>query len=155
MLKRSFRGNIAANRPDSRFKITKILVVEDDGNLVEILEEFFRQVGYNVKVLNVVNNIIEVVGDFQPDLVLLDYLLPVSNGGELCSQIKRNEITCMIPVIIFSAYPKVLLSLGDYGCDAFIAKPFDLDNLLFHIEKCLEKPMPCPKGPQFHSSAYK
>jgi DNA-binding response OmpR family regulator len=49
----------------------------------------------------------------------------------------------------------VLLSLGDYGCDAFIAKPFDLDNLLFHIEKCLEKPMPCPEGSQFHSSAYK
>jgi DNA-binding response OmpR family regulator len=61
----------------------------------------------------------------------------------------------MIPVIIFSAFPKVLLSLGDYGCDAFIAKPFDLDNLLFHIEKCLEKPMPCPEGSQFHSSAYK
>jgi len=137
-MKKLSRKNIPGNRTRTGFKITKILVVEDDNNLIEILEILFNEAGYQMKALNSVKKIIPIVEDFQPDLVLLDCLLPESNGGEFCRQIKLNEATCLIPVIIFSAYPKVLLSLGDYGCDAFIAKPFDLDVLLFHIEKCLE-----------------
>lgn len=142
-MKKSVRENISTNNVRTPFKVTKILIVDDDSALIEVLEELFNEVGYRIKAINSVENIIPVITEFQPDLVLLDYLLPFVNGGELCSQIKRNEATCMIPVIIFSAYPKVLLSLGDYGCDAFIAKPFDLDSLLFHIEKCLENPQSC------------
>lgn len=77
--------------------------------------------------------------DFKPDLVLLDYLLPGINGGELCGQIKRHQAFSKIPVIIYSAYPKVLTSLGDYGCDLFLPKPFDLDELAKHIETLLLK----------------
>jgi two-component system, OmpR family, response regulator VicR len=142
-MKKSVRKNISPNDVRTPFKVTKILIVDDDSALIEVLEELFNEVGYRIKAINRVENIIPVIVDFQPDLVLLDYLLPFVNGGELCSQIKRNEATCMIPVILFSAYPKVLLSLGDYGCDAFIAKPFDLDSLLFHIEKCLENRQSC------------
>ncbi len=142
-MKTSVRENIPPKDVKSSFKVTKILIVDDDSALIEVLEELFNEVGYSVKAVNRVENIFPIMADFQPDLVLLDYLLPLVNGGELCSQIKRNEATCMIPVIIFSAYPKVLLSLGDYGCDAFIAKPFDLDSLLFHIERCLENPQSC------------
>lgn len=137
------RENIPQDGISAPFKVTKILIVDDDSALIEVLEELFNEVGYRIKAINKVENIIPIIEDFQPDLVLLDYLLPFVNGGELCSQIKRNKTTCLMPVIIFSAYPKVLLSLGDYGCDAFIAKPFDLDSLLFHIEKCLEHPKPC------------
>ncbi len=142
-MKELLKEPVSPDNYSGQFQVTKLLIVDDDSALVEVLEELFNEVGYQVKAINTVENILPVIADFQPDLVLLDYLLPFVNGGELCSQIKRNRSTCQIPVIIFSAYPKVLLSLGDYGCDAFIAKPFDLDSLLFHIEKCLEHPKPC------------
>lgn len=132
------KENIPRNSVSAPFQVTKILIVDDDSALTEVLEELFNQIGYRTKAVNCVDNIIKLILEFQPDLILLDYLLPFVNGGELCSQIKRNKSTSHLPVIIFSAYPKVLLSLGDYGCDAFIAKPFDLDSLIFHIEKCLE-----------------
>jgi len=78
--------------------------------------------------------------DFKPDIVLVDYLLPGINGGELCAQLKRDPSTKHIPVVIFSAYSQVLLSLGSYGCNAFISKPFELSSLLNQINKCLENP---------------
>jgi len=113
----------------------KILVIEDDPSLSEILEDFLTDSGYEVHVFNEVLDIHPLINKYHPDLVILDYLLPVVNGGELCSQIKRNQLTCGLPVIMLSAYQKVLLSIGDYGCDAFISKPFDLNNLLGKIEE--------------------
>jgi two-component system CheB/CheR fusion protein len=66
-----------------------------------------------------------------------DYILDGINGREICHQIKANPATCFLPVVIISAYPKVLLSLGTYGCDKFIAKPFDLNYLTSSINELL------------------
>jgi DNA-binding response OmpR family regulator len=112
----------------------KILVIEDDPALSEILEDFLTDSGYEIHIVNEVLDIHPLLEKIHPDLVILDYLLPVVNGGELCSQIKRNQRTCGLPVIMLSAYQKVLLSIGDYGCDVFISKPFDLNSLLGTIE---------------------
>lgn len=117
-----------------------ILIVENDDKLVEILNEFLPEQGYRVKFLPQAYDIRPIVKEYKPDLVLLDFLLPGVNGGELCSQIKRSEQLSHIPVIIFSAFPKVMLSLGDYGCNAFIAKPFDLSELISQIEACMNEP---------------
>jgi len=116
-------------------KARKILVVEDDPALSEILEDFLTDSGYETHVVNDVLDIHTLLEKLHPDLVILDYLLPVVNGGELCSQIKRNQLTCGLPVIMFSAYQKILFSIGDYGCDVFIPKPFDLNDLLEKIEE--------------------
>lgn len=122
-------------------KVTKnILIIENDERLVEILSEFLPEYGYNLKFLPQVYDIRPEVKKFKADLVLLDFLLPGVNGGELCLQIKRNEQTRTIPVIIFSAFPKVMLSLGDYGCNAFISKPFELEELLKQIDACMSEP---------------
>ncbi len=67
---------------------------------------------------------------YKPDLVIIDYLLKGINGGEVCHQLKVNEQTSKIPVILMSAYPQVFKSLGNYKCDEFIAKPFDLYDLV-------------------------
>lgn len=117
----------------------KILVIEDDQALSELLEDIFSDSGYEVRICHKTDNILPIAEEFLPDLVLTDYLLPLINGGELCSQIKRNPKTAHIPVIIFSAYSKVLHSLGDYGCDAVISKPFDLDKLLKQVDYCINK----------------
>lgn len=125
--------NLFRNQPTK--KDLNILLVEDDESLTEILTELFNDEGYEVRCMKESEDILPLIGQFRPDLVLLDYVLPKVNGGELCSQIKKHRDFCSIPVIIYSAFSRVLLSLGDYGCDVFMEKPFDLNELLRKIEK--------------------
>jgi len=117
-----------------------ILIIENDDRLVEALNEFLSQEGFAVKSVPQAYDILPLVREHQPDLLLMDFLLPGINGGELCAQLKRNEQIRHIPVIIFSAFPRVLLSLGDYGCNAFVSKPFNLSDLLLQINACIEEP---------------
>lgn len=122
-------------RNQDSHKCLRVLLVEDDESLTEIMEEVFHQEGYYFKCISSIDNILQLMFEFQPQVVILDYILPKVNGGELCSQIKQHRDFCKVPVIIYSAYSKVLLSLGNYGCDAFIEKPFDLELLLRQIRK--------------------
>lgn len=117
--------------------VPKILVIEPDPALGEILCELFESVGYDCKIVKDTPNILPIAKEYQPDLVLIEYLLSQVNGGELCSQIKKDPRFNAVPVILYSAYPQLLWSVRDYGCDAFLAKPFDLNALLSQVEKLL------------------
>ncbi|AOM78873.1 response regulator [Pedobacter steynii] len=107
----------------------KIFLIEDDFELADFMRLFFENIRVSYQIINRTDDVLPLIAGFKPDLVILDYLLPEINGGELCAQIKKNSSTSSLPVLIYSAYPKVLCSLGDYGCDAFLAKPFDLTEL--------------------------
>lgn len=131
--------NSAGNKSSFTYPVPRILIVENDLALAKMLSELFSFYGYDYKIYHDAEEILPLVKSFNPDLVLLDFLLSLVNGGELCSQIKKNKETKHLPVIIYSAFPKVMMSLGDYGCDEFIAKPFDLDYLMKKIEKLLNR----------------
>jgi CheY-like chemotaxis protein len=111
----------------------RILVVDNDPDILNVMEEILEYEGFEVKSYTDTENIFGCIDNYHPDLVLMDYILDGINGGELCAQIKSNPKTSSLPVIIMSAYSKVLLSLGNYGCDEFIAKPFDLTDLVNRI----------------------
>jgi DNA-binding response OmpR family regulator len=115
----------------------KILVVEDDASLCELLEDIFVDVGYAYEIVADVKEIIPLLNEHQPHLVLIDYLLPSNNGGDLCLQIKNDDTNAHLPVIIYSAVNKALLPINEYRCDAFIEKPFDLDVLLQKMDNLL------------------
>jgi DNA-binding response OmpR family regulator len=115
----------------------KILVVESDRRLYKKLSSCFSKSGFDYRIYSGINRIVPLVLGFQPDLVLLEYLSPVVNGGELCIQIKENKLTQHIPVVIYSAFPGQILSLGAYGHDGFIAKPFELTDLMKRIDAFL------------------
>lgn len=115
----------------------KILVVESDRRLYKKLSSCFSKSGFDYRIYSGINHIVPLVLGFQPDLVLLEYLSPVVNGGELCIQIKENKLTQHIPVVIYSAFPSQILSLGAYGHDGFIAKPFELTDLVKRIDAFL------------------
>lgn len=117
----------------------KILLVEDNQDILNILKDLLELEGYEVTGLNYTDSIIESIAQFAPDLVMLDFLLERINGGELCHEIKTTKETSAIPVIMLSAYPRVLDSLGNYGSDAFIAKPFDIAEVLKTVKECIEK----------------
>lgn len=121
-------------------KPKSILIVENDESVLEVLQEIFKNEGYKTHCYGQVEDIFKLVDDFKPDLVLLDYILPGINGGELCAQLKKDSETRHIPVIICSAYPQVMLSLGSYGCNAFISKPFELSDIVMQVEDCIKNP---------------
>lgn len=116
----------------------KILVIENDTSIADVMKELLADEDYNYVIYDDAVEIQPLILEHQPDLILLDYLLDNTNGGELCSQVKKAPETAHIPVIIYSAAPKVLQSLGYYGCDLFVAKPFDLEYLTEQIKALLQ-----------------
>jgi len=99
----------------------QILIIEDDEDILQVLETVLIHNDYSVKGLE------------RTDDVLTDYLLSGTNGGKICQLIKSNKDTCHIPVILISAYPELAVSLGHFGFDAFITKPFDINVLVSKI----------------------
>ncbi|MDB5117182.1 MAG: response regulator [Mucilaginibacter sp.] len=117
--------------------LKKILILDDNEDILEVINDVLSEEGYETECLSYTNDIYASINAIQPDLVILDYILFGINGGELCHQVKNNPATAHIPVIMISAYSRVLASLGSYGADVFIAKPFLLEDLVNGVRNCL------------------
>ena len=115
----------------------RILVIDNDQDILEAVDAALTMENYSVETSSIVEDIFEMIQDKNPDLIVIDYLLFGINGGELCHMIKSEPSTSHLPVIIFSGYPKVIQSLGTYECDAFISKPFELDEFLGTIKSLI------------------
>src|ERR1700744_288011 len=111
----------------------KILIIEDDEDILQVLETVLVHNDYSVQGLERTDDILKSVEQYKPDLVLTDYLLSGTNGGKTSQQIKSQKDPCHIPVILISAYPELAVSLGHFGFDAFITKPFDINVLVNKI----------------------
>lgn len=106
-----------------------VLIIEDDADISDVLNTILSDEGHRVTAITETGDIIKTVMDLKPDLIITDYILEGINGGEYCSQIKRDERTAHIPIIILSGYGRVLDSLGYYGADRIVDKPFDTGKL--------------------------
>jgi len=116
----------------------KILIIEDDGDILQVLETVLTYNKFSVHGINRTDDIFASIDQFHPDLVLTDYLLSGLNGGKICQLIKSNKDTCHLPVILISAYPTLAESFGKFGFDAFINKPFNIGELVKTIDQLLE-----------------
>ncbi|TWR31545.1 response regulator [Mucilaginibacter pallidiroseus] len=114
-----------------------ILIFEDNLDILDVLKQIFTDEGYQVTGLTAIDDAIKTVSAHKPDLVITDYILDGINGGEYCHQIKTNSATSHIPVMILSGYSVLLDSLGDYGADAIVSKPFDVQDLLNKVQELL------------------
>jgi DNA-binding response OmpR family regulator len=124
--------------PIINFMSKKILIIEDDGDILNLLKGMLEDEGYDVTGLEYTESITKSINQYQPSLVILDFLLPGVNGGELCHEIKSQPATAHLPVIMVSGFPRVLESLGNYGCDFFIAKPFGIEEFLHAVSSCFD-----------------
>lgn len=113
----------------------KVLVIDDDKDVLDIMQEALEYSGYQVQTTEHSHDVFNLIDSFKPGLVLIDFMLDCANGGEICHEIKTS--LKQLPVVIVSAYSRVFLSLGNYGCDGLIAKPFGLDELLTTVGKFL------------------
>lgn len=113
----------------------RVLIIDDDKDVLDVMEEALTYEGFDVHAVLETDDIFALLDQYRPDILLIDYLLRGVNGGELCSKIKKNPKTSGLPVVILSAYPKVVDSLGYRDCDKFIPKPFNLNELVGHINQ--------------------
>ena len=117
--------------------VKRLLILDDDPDVLEVMQEIFLYEGFEVKAIESTTDIFNEITDYKPHIIILDYILKGINGGEICHQIKTNHLTSAIPVVIVSAYTKVINSLGHYGCDSFIPKPFDITDLVSRVKDLL------------------
>jgi len=110
--------------------LKKVLVLDNDQRILNVMQEVLNYKGFDVDIYDGTDDILMPIKKCKPDLLIVDYILNGVSGGKLCRRVKSCSVTKNLPVIIFSAYPKVLQSLGFYGCNAFISKPFDLSELI-------------------------
>jgi two-component system response regulator VicR len=115
----------------------KILIIDDDYAVLEILNEWLSEDGFQVIAYPETDNILSLIKKFNPQLILLDYLLKGINGGDLCTQIKSIPAYRKLPVVIFSACPQYSMPLDLIGCDLFVQKPFDLYSLTRQINELI------------------
>jgi len=119
-------------------KREKILVVDDDNDILEIVALLLVERGYEVKALDHGETIFEDIQNFQPNLVLMDVMLGDMDGRAICEDIKRNPLTHSLPVILISGTHDLVESVNrPGGPNDFIAKPFDLDQLYAKIDQHL------------------
>jgi len=111
----------------------KVLVVDDDLDLVELLVDVFERDGrFDVKTANNGFDAGMLVKEFQPDLVVLDVMLPDINGKEVCQRVRSDPTTTDVKIICISGMVEAdkVQDLRDAGADDFLQKPFTVDRLL-------------------------
>jgi len=117
----------------------KILILDDDTDILEILTMLLSEHGYDIKTTNSGKTIFEDIQSFKPDLLLMDVVIAGMNGRAICRSIKEDPSTCALRVILISGTHDLATSLDLPGApDDFIAKPFDMNHLLRSIAQQLE-----------------
>ena len=117
----------------------RILVIDDDEDLLEIFNIIFQEAGYNVVTSNHTETA-DYIHEIGPDLVILDIRITGSaiNGGELCAEIKKKFRDEPIPVVLVSGETDISQIAVNSGADGFISKPFDIDTLLQQIKQLIK-----------------
>jgi DNA-binding response OmpR family regulator len=116
----------------NKTKSAKILVIDDEPEITDIIETFLENAGYQVKSENSSVIGIERAKTFLPDLILLDIMMPFMDGYTVCRELKKSEETSRIPVVFLTG-KDARTDEGrsfEVGGDLFIKKPFSCERLL-------------------------
>ena len=121
----------------------KILVVDDDVNICELLRLYLEKEGYTVSIVNDGESAVKSFGEIQPDLMLLDIMLPRLDGWQVCREVRKFSDK---PIIMLTAkgetFDKVLgLELG---ADDYVVKPFDAKEVVARVKAVLRRSAGAP-----------
>jgi len=110
----------------------RIFVLEDNEDLRELFTIIFQDENYEVTAFATVTAFREYKGAL-PDLYLLDIMLPDGDGLDICKEIKDDNLTTHIPVVLMSAHADAVETTQRTKSNGFVAKPFDVDHLTKYI----------------------
>ena len=129
---------LAIKRKEFFMLDTKILIIDDDANICDLLKIYFENEGYEIKIANDGVEGLNFFKMYEPDLVLLDIMLPKKDGWQVCREIREMSSK---PIIMITAKGEVfdkVLGL-ELGADDFVVKPFDMKELSARVKTVLRR----------------
>ncbi|MEW5925069.1 MAG: response regulator [Candidatus Zixiibacteriota bacterium] len=115
-----------------KVKTSRVLVIDDEPQVTEIIEAFLTNAGHEVVVANTANDGLRKAHEKRPDVILLDIMMPDSDGYSICNELKSNPPTADIPVVFLTGKDRSDDQGRSFkvGGDMFIKKPFSCERLL-------------------------
>lgn len=115
-----------------------IYVVEDNDDIRELVQYLLESEDFNVTGFANVTDFNKKIAVQLPDMMVLDVMLPDGNGMEVCNKLKAQDNTKDIPVLLMSANTNVSYISKESLADDFIAKPFDIDDLVSRVKSLIK-----------------
>lgn len=131
----------------------KILIVDDDENICELLRLYLEKDGFDTIVANDGEQAVEYAAKYSPDLILLDIMLPKLDGWQVCREIRKTDDT---PIIMLTAKGETfdkILGL-ELGADDYVSKPFDTKEVIARIKAVLRRSHEKDKASQINEVRY-
>lgn len=131
----------------------KILIVDDDVNICELLNLYLKKDGFDTVIANDGEQAVEYAAKYSPDLILLDIMLPKLDGWQVCREIRKTSET---PIIMLTAKGETfdkILGL-ELGADDYVSKPFDTKEVIARIKAVLRRTHDNDKGSQISEVRY-
>ena len=131
----------------------KILIVDDDENICELLRLYLEKDGFDTIVANDGEQAVDFASKYSPDLILLDIMLPKLDGWQVCREIRKTSET---PIIMLTAKGETfdkILGL-ELGADDYVSKPFDTKEVIARIKAVLRRSHEKDKASQINEVRY-
>ena len=131
----------------------KILIVDDDENICELLRLYLEKDGFDTIVANDGEQAVDFAAKYSPDLILLDIMLPKLDGWQVCREIRKTSET---PIIMLTAKGETfdkILGL-ELGADDYVSKPFDTKEVIARIKAVLRRSHEKDKASQINEVRY-
>ncbi len=118
--------------------MSKILILDDDQDLLSVIKSLLRKKGFEVFTFVDWHKAWENIKKNRPNIILLDVFLKGFDGLDVCKKLKSTFSTRNIPVMMFSSFPNIAeTAIYEYGADEFLAKPFELNDMVRKIDRIL------------------
>lgn len=112
----------------------RVLIADDDPAILEVITLMLEDAGYDSRT-TVDGHTEKIVKKYLPDVILLDIWMSGLDGRTICKSLKKHKLTMHIPIIMISANKDTEKIAKESGADDFIAKPFEMDDLLKKVAK--------------------
>jgi DNA-binding response OmpR family regulator len=121
--------------------LTRVLVVEDDPDIADLVRRYLQKNGFEVEVRNDGREALEEIARRTPDLLVLDLMLPQVNGLDVCRRLRADPKTAAVPIIMVTARAEESERIAglDLGADDYVAKPFSPGELVARVRALLRR----------------
>jgi CheY-like chemotaxis protein len=122
----------------------KILIVDDKPDILRLAVLRLKNLGYDIVTAVDGSKAYDIIQNEELDLILLDLIMPLMYGTEICKRVKNDENLKHIPIILFTAHSDIMTAekAKNFGADGYITKPFEPEELVIKIEEFLAQGAP-------------
>ena len=116
----------------------KALIVEDDINIAELLKIYLQKDGFETENAYDGKKAVELAEKFRPDIILLDIMLPLMDGWQVCREVRKNS---QVPIIMLTAKGESMDKVSglEMGADDYVTKPFDPKELIARVHAVMRR----------------